>query len=83
MKTVVLLCFLWKIHPPVRPRPPVRLSARAGAGRTYIHKTPDRPPWAAVTRKEPANVFARADYHLGNFHFGNYLGIVDLEFSGH
>ena len=31
-------------------RPPVRPSARAGAGRTYIHKTPDRTPWAAVNR---------------------------------
>ena len=39
--------------PPVRPQsglPPVRPSARAGAGRTCIHKTPDRPQWAAVTR---------------------------------
>ena len=36
-------------HPPSA-HPPVRLPARAGAGRTYIHKTPDRPPWAAVTR---------------------------------
>ena len=42
------------VRPPVRPQsslPPVRPSARAGAGRTYIHKTPDRPPWAAVIRK--------------------------------
>ena len=33
-------------RPPVRPppvRPSVHPSARSGAGRTYIHKTPDRP----------------------------------------
>ena len=30
--------------------PAVFPSARSGGGRTYIHKTPDRPPWAAVTR---------------------------------
>ena len=40
-------------RPPVRPppvRPSVRPSTRSGAGRTYIHRTPDWPPWAAVTR---------------------------------
>ena len=67
MKIVVLS---FKIGPaartPVRPPsarppsacPPVRPSARAGAARTYIHKTPDRPPWAAVTRK-PMMVFVQ------------------------
>ena len=42
-------------RPPIRLRPPVRLSARAGAGRTSIYKTPDRPPWAAVTHNYPSN----------------------------
>ena len=60
MKIVVLsFKIVPAARPPVRPpsarppsaRPPVRPSARSGAGRTYIHKTPDRPPWAAVTRK--------------------------------
>ena len=36
---------------PVRPRPPGRPPIRpVRAGQTFIHKTPDRPPWAAVTR---------------------------------
>ena len=55
MKIVVLSFKIVPVRPPGRghlssARPPVRPSARAGAGRTYIHKTPDRPPWAAVTR---------------------------------
>ena len=59
-------------RPPVRPPsarppsacPPVRPSARAGAGRTYIYKTPDRPPWAAVTRiKSTARVSLAEVFH--------------------
>lgn len=50
------------VRPPCRPpalvrssvhlsgRPSVRPSTRTGTGRTWIHKTPDRPPWEAVTR---------------------------------
>ena len=47
-----------RVRPPVRPAsalPPVRPTARAGAGRTYMHNTPDRPLWAAVTRTSMKN----------------------------
>ena len=65
MKIVVLsFKIVPAARPPVRPpsarppsaRPPVRPSARSGAGRTYIHKTPDRPPWTAVTRMKFLNI---------------------------
>ena len=46
--------------------PTFRPSARAGAGQTYIHKTPDRAPWAAVIRN--MRQFRTICIHLKKFH---------------
>ena len=65
------------VRPSARPSPPVRPSARTGASRTYIHKTPDRPPWAAVTRIERRSMQsgARCEFHA-HLLLEFYLGLV-------